>query len=623
MKMKKLMLVLVMCVFVVGSWAQTTTVEGFAYTDNNQGFLNEVVVVVYQGTTRVGDAISDKEGKFVLELPSETDYRLTANKQSFKEKVLDFSTKGKKAGEKLYLKVPLARAPGYLFEATVAEALGKKSKGPSNAIEGYQLEIFNNTKERMLADIAANPQHTFNVRLEKGNHYTMLLRKDGYFPKRIEARVDIDGCILCFEGIGNVNPGVTDNLSEENTVGVLGANISLKKIEIGEGIRINNIYYDYNSARIRDDAEAELDNLVKLLKAAPSLNIELNSHTDSRGDRKYNMELSQRRAQSVVDYLITNNINPARLAAMGMGESKLLNKCGNNVECTEDQHQVNRRTNFKVTSISTDVQRVSLSNMLMDERMDEMMAEMGSSNGIIQVPADGKLPDAIQKEIEAQAKGGKSKKPASRIPAGVGTTEKGEKILEVMEEMPPIEVINKRERPLPVIEEETPEIIEHEVVEEMPEPVREEIEQEVVLPKPEKIIEAPKPVREPDPVLMPEPVIEVEVEEMPEMPEAAEKASEMVKISKKTGGDLVSPVASNFNGYKIVIHEAKEHVGSDHAIFSEFGSITTMQDEKGMHLYMIGSFTNHLLAENFMQNVIKESYAGARVLLFMDGKVQK
>jgi hypothetical protein len=76
------------------------------------------------------------------------------------------------------------------------------------------------------------------------------------------------------------------------------------------------------------------------------------SHTDSRGSSKSNIELSQRRAQSVVNYLIEQKIDPARLGAKGMGETKLLNKCKDGVTCTEEEHQRNRRTEFKITSFT-------------------------------------------------------------------------------------------------------------------------------------------------------------------------------------------------------------------------------------------------------------------------------
>jgi hypothetical protein len=86
------------------------------------------------------------------------------------------------------------------------------------------------------------------------------------------------------------------------------------------------------------------------LRDNPNITVELMSHTDSRGSSKSNVDLSQRRAQSVVDYLISQKIDPARLGAKGYGETRLLNKCKDGVKCSEEEHQRNRRTEFRITS---------------------------------------------------------------------------------------------------------------------------------------------------------------------------------------------------------------------------------------------------------------------------------
>lgn len=128
--------------------------------------------------------------------------------------------------------------------------------------------------------------------------------------------------------------------------------VLIEPIIINKAIRLDNIYYDYDKWDIRPDAAIELDKLVLVMKENPEINIELSSHTDSRGRDKYNMTLSQKRAQSAVDYIISRGIDASRIYAKGYGESKLLNHCGNNVKCSEEDHQLNRRTEFKVVRIS-------------------------------------------------------------------------------------------------------------------------------------------------------------------------------------------------------------------------------------------------------------------------------
>ena len=109
------------------------------------------------------------------------------------------------------------------------------------------------------------------------------------------------------------------------------------------------ILYEYNSAKLTPESTRIIDqHLLKLMNDKPNLNIEIMSHTDSRGNDDYNMSLSQQRAQSVVNYLVNKGINRSRLVARGYGETRLKNKCSNGVECSETQHQANRRTEFRI-----------------------------------------------------------------------------------------------------------------------------------------------------------------------------------------------------------------------------------------------------------------------------------
>jgi peptidoglycan-associated lipoprotein len=119
-----------------------------------------------------------------------------------------------------------------------------------------------------------------------------------------------------------------------------------------EGVEftLKGIYYDLDKADIRPDAAKVLDSLAVILRNNPTLVIELASHTDSRAEEDYNLKLSQRRAQSCVDYLVKKGIPKDRLKPVGYGESKLVNDCADGVDCTEEQHQENRRTTFRVLS---------------------------------------------------------------------------------------------------------------------------------------------------------------------------------------------------------------------------------------------------------------------------------
>lgn len=110
---------------------------------------------------------------------------------------------------------------------------------------------------------------------------------------------------------------------------------------------INDIYYDYDKSEIRKDAEKPLNDLVRLLEDNPGIRVQIASHTDCRGTASYNMNLSTRRAASVVNYLIEKGISPRRLTSKGYGESRPVANC-KCIDCTEIQHQQNRRTTFRL-----------------------------------------------------------------------------------------------------------------------------------------------------------------------------------------------------------------------------------------------------------------------------------
>ncbi|MBC9813218.1 PD40 domain-containing protein [Crocinitomicaceae bacterium CZZ-1] len=132
--------------------------------------------------------------------------------------------------------------------------------------------------------------------------------------------------------------------------------IQLEKVEIGKDlndmITIHPIYFDLDKSDIRPDAQIELDKIVKIMNDNPTLTIELGSHTDCRASMQYNLSLSDRRAKSSANYIKKRITNPSRIYGKGYGETKLVNDCaceGDIVsDCTEEQHQENRRTEFRI-----------------------------------------------------------------------------------------------------------------------------------------------------------------------------------------------------------------------------------------------------------------------------------
>jgi len=214
-------------------------------------------------------------------------------------------------------------------------------KSTSEPIEGVAIKLVNITDgDSATIQTKANGKFTFNLLPQKS--YKITGSKEGYFTvsksfetgkqsveKEVDLLFEIDEIVTSDPGTGSGTP-------------IGGGAVANKTYDIGE------VFYDYDKASIRQDAKPVLNNLVGLLKDNPDISIEIQSHCDSRGTNGYNQNLSNRRAQSVVNYLVNSGIDKGRLESKGFGESQPVNNCVDGVECTEAQHQKNRRTEFIV-----------------------------------------------------------------------------------------------------------------------------------------------------------------------------------------------------------------------------------------------------------------------------------
>lgn len=198
-------------------------------------------------------------------------------------------------------------------------------KSPEALVEILGLDLSSRIDDRTVTDESGK----FTSIIEANSEYKITISKNGYFTQSIMLNSK-------------------EAIEESKDTFVVNTQIVLDKIFRQKEIVLPNIYYDLDSYAIRSDAKPVLDKLALTLTENPDLHIELGSHTDSRGTAKYNLTLSQNRAQSVVDYLVTKGIDRTRMIARGYGESLLVNNCSDNVNCPEEKHQENRRTTFKV-----------------------------------------------------------------------------------------------------------------------------------------------------------------------------------------------------------------------------------------------------------------------------------
>ena len=211
----------------------------------------------------------------------------------------------------------------------------KNANNENVPLDSAIVKILATGQEEPLKEIVTQKDGKFGpIVVEADNDYVILGTKKNYLAKRED-----------FSMYGRAIPQAL--LTKAITDTTFYTSLNLEEITIDKTFRVENIYYDLDKWDIRPDAAIELDKLVQILVDNPTIKIELGSHTDARATEVYNLRLSQRRAESAVNYIVSKGIDRARITAKGYGESELLIRNAK----TEDEHQTNRRTEFKIIEI--------------------------------------------------------------------------------------------------------------------------------------------------------------------------------------------------------------------------------------------------------------------------------
>ncbi|MBK9686791.1 MAG: OmpA family protein [Saprospiraceae bacterium] len=206
----------------------------------------------------------------------------------------------------------------------------------NGALNGANVEVYDLTLGGYPETKTNFNGNVFNFPLLADRNYKAIFKKEGYFPDTITF---------------NTN-GIVEDKTIKRTIKLKAdpdyGKDEVEIVTINQAIRLNNIYYNYDKSDILPDAEEDLNTLLELMEDYPDMVIELSSHTDARGDDGYNQKLSQRRAESAKTWLTAKGVNKDRIKPVGYGEKVILNKCANNVRCTDAEHRINRRTEFKI-----------------------------------------------------------------------------------------------------------------------------------------------------------------------------------------------------------------------------------------------------------------------------------
>lgn len=267
---------------------------------------------------------TDSTGNLLICLAAENDFVFTASHAGYKNNSIGFSVAAFEDDRPSMIEIPLVREVEIVKKSNTFNVNGMVlSVKESKPLGGVKVIITDDTSgETQEVESQENGSYTFLA--EPGHNYTIDAEygRYGTFGKKII--------------------GFDQSKSADLTVNMF---------EKGDIMKIDNIYYDLNRSDIRLDATYELNKLIDLMQKYPNMRIELGSHTDSRSSAKYNKVLSNKRADAAEAYLRSKGIPAKRITSRGYGESRLINDCVDGRNCSEEQHQQNRRTEIKIVNL--------------------------------------------------------------------------------------------------------------------------------------------------------------------------------------------------------------------------------------------------------------------------------
>ena len=193
--------------------------------------------------------------------------------------------------------------------------------------------LFNEEGEKLMETTTDSLGNFVFEELLSSKKYQLVSLKDGFLEEKTEVNTKNNERVFIKQSITPIKELV------------IRENDELK-------INLENIYFDFDKFNIKTQAAQELDKLVELMRDNPEMVIRIESHTDSRGSRAYNKYLSNKRAKSSRDYIVSKGIDASRIeSAIGYGEERLLNDCSDGARCTRDGHLLNRRSEFIIVNM--------------------------------------------------------------------------------------------------------------------------------------------------------------------------------------------------------------------------------------------------------------------------------
>lgn len=306
----------------------------FAFDEASKTPMKKLLIKIMDKNGKLKkEILTDSLGKASYAITKGETYTVMSTEKKYFDQALPVETK-EMVGFDLILDLPMFKDEGFTLVGTINES------GTGAPMTDVKVVIKDLSKDAIVFEGKTSAAGEFiksfsNYSINQIMKMELKFEKEGYISKSLafEKKLERSGDIRVNE--------ILDLKLEKVQLG----------LDIGKIINLNTIYFDLGKADIRPDAAIELDKVVKAMNDNPNWKIEVGSHTDSRGAANANLTLSDKRAKSTAKYIISKGIDQSRITGKGYGEKKIINKCKDGVKCSDEEHQQNRRTEFKIVGM--------------------------------------------------------------------------------------------------------------------------------------------------------------------------------------------------------------------------------------------------------------------------------
>jgi len=284
--------------------------------------INNAKISLYLENELVDTKNIITDNSLIFNLKCNSNYKIIAESENFESNEVSFKTD---ATFNSSAKKSIILIPKPCNQQLLVSIVNKENNEP---LFGSILTVFRNNK--IIETLKLEDKNSINLNLECKSEYNLKIQLDKF-----------DTQAISFQTSNIYNDSLAKTI-------ILTPSIEFVNVSGEKFINTNTIYFDLDTDKIRTDAAIEINKVIAYLIKFPNAKVDVKSHTDSRAPDNYNLELSNKRANSVINYIISNGISASRVSGKGYGETQLLNNCANGVKCTELEHQINRRTEFLI-----------------------------------------------------------------------------------------------------------------------------------------------------------------------------------------------------------------------------------------------------------------------------------